>query len=126
MTIQMHLDRLCSDNAGCSLTAFADMSSGLTLRWSSEDSCPREILDELSARAAACFDLLGSDVQTPATELTGLGSAVVHFTAGKSRVFVRHPEESEDVVCAVCDPVHPIEPVLGAARDVAIAISEER
>jgi len=126
MTIQTHLDRLCKDNAGCSLTAFADMSSGLALRWSSQESCPREVLDDLCARATACFDLLDSEVQTTASDLSEMGSAVIHFTARKSRVFVRQSETSEDVICAVCESAHQIDPILRATKEAAVTIADEQ
>ena len=118
MKIQDQLKQTLDTTPDLNLVAFGDLSSGLILNWSARTPCPREVLDLLGEKAAACFALLPSGTVT-----SGSGATVIHFTERESRIFARHPAGPDDVICAVSAPGAPLEPLLRATSQLATVIA---
>ena len=93
------LDDLRDANPGCQLVAFADMSANMILVTDSATSHPREVLDALCEEANT---LLGAKGNASLGEQPS--SAAVWATQASLRVFLRAPDEPNDVLCCVCAP----------------------
>ncbi|MEO6301162.1 MAG: hypothetical protein ABIV25_16015 [Paracoccaceae bacterium] len=103
MKVQDQVKRLLDETPDLRLVAFGDLSSGLILNWSAKSACPREVLDLLGEKAAACFALLNSDALPPEADPTKFGTSVIQFSEQGSSIFVRQSASSDDVICAVCE-----------------------
>ncbi len=120
MKVQDEMKRFLADTPGIDLVAFGDLSSGLILNSASNTACPREVLDLLGEKAAACFALLHAQGLPQAA---AHATSVIHFSQTGSRVFARPSATADDVLCAVAEPGARLEPLLhattGLARKVA-------
>ena len=125
MTIQTHLDQLRRTTAGCQLTAFGDLSSKLILRSSAAAPCPREVLDNLSTKAATCFSVLDAVTAVDLAENEHYGQSAIMFTPSQSFVFARPDIAADDVTCAVIDNAQDVEQALHAVRDTVRKIGED-
>ena len=86
-------------NPGCQLLAFADLSTNMILVTDSKTSHPREVLDALCDEAAT---LLGRRGKAALGEVPS--NSAVWATQASLRVFLRAPDEPNDVLCCVCAP----------------------
>lgn len=93
------LDELRQENPGCRMVAYADLSAHMVLVTDSGTAAPREVLDALCNEAAT---LLGSK-GTPALGRQP-GNSAIWATQAAVRVFLRAPDEPNDVLCCVCAP----------------------
>jgi hypothetical protein len=120
MKVQDQLKQTLDATPDLSLVAFGDLSSGLILNWSAKTPCPREVLDLLGEKAAACFAVLHGAALPPGA---APGAALVHFTEQESHIFARHPANADDVICAVAEPGARLEPLLRSATDLAARLA---
>jgi len=93
------LDELRETNPGCRMVAYADLSTHMVLVTDSGTTQPREVLDALCDEAAA---LLGTKGAPPIGAAPG--TTAVWATPASLRVFLRAPDEPQDVLCCVCAP----------------------
>lgn len=105
------LDTLADRYDDCLIAAFADISTGVTLRTSSGTDAPREELDELCGEAALTLGGVG----TPA-----LGSDTCHCAIKRVAhalfIFLRSPEEPGDALIFMCRDTLPMDAFLADAR----------
>ena len=106
-----------------STVAFGDLSSGLVLNWCSKAAPPREVVDLLGEKAAACFALLHQSAQLPEAS-SAFGASVIHFTERGSQIFARQAATPDDVICVVCEPGARLEPLLASTIALADKIAE--
>ena len=93
------LDQLRDTIPGCQMVAFADMSTHMILVTDSGTSHPREVLDALCDEAAALLGTKGAPALGDQPS-----EAAVWATQASLRVFLRAPDEPNDVLCCVCAP----------------------
>ncbi len=93
------LDAFRTANPGCEMLAFADLSTHMILVTDSGTKHPREVLDALCNEAATLLGGKGTPVlgEVPS-------NAAVWATQASLRIFLRAPEEPNDVLCCVCAP----------------------
>ena len=118
------MKRLLDETSDLNLVAFGDLSSGLILNWSAKAACPREVLDLLGEKAAACFALFRPLSFPPGTDKAVFGASVIHFNEQRTRIFARQATTTDEVICAVAEPGAPLEPLLQSA--IALANQMER
>lgn len=124
MRVQDRMKRLVEETPDVRLVAFCDVSSGLILDWAARSACPREVLDQMGEKAAACLAMLAR--HRPQAGHGLFGSAAIQFNESGARIFARTDAQSEDVICVECDPGAPLEARLQAARGLAgkVAVPE--
>lgn len=116
------MKRLLDETPGMKLVAFGDLSSGLILHSAAKEPCQREVLDLLCEKAIDCFSLLHDKAQRSGGDRNAFGHSVIHFSERGSQVFARQPGNTEDVICAICDPGADLEHMLRATLDLACKI----
>ena len=99
------LDSLRTRFTGCSIVAFADLSTGLVFAASTREKTDQERLDALCHEAR---DVLCGPVAKTMAE-TGFPSRqepmhAVSFGAGRLSLFVRTLSQPQEALCFVCDP----------------------
>lgn len=119
MQIQGEMKRLLEEFPGLNLVAFGDLSSGLVLDSAARTAFPREVLDLLGEKAVACFSMLRQDAGPAQADPAVFGASVIHFSERGSRVFARHPDAADDVICAIADPGVELEPLLQSISGLA-------
>lgn len=124
MKIQDQMKRTLDGSPDLNLVAFGDLSSGLILNWCSKAPTPREVVDLLGEKAAACFALLGPEALLPEADRATFGASVIHFTERGSHIFARLPANADDVICAVCEPGARLAPLLQSTIALAEKIAE--
>lgn len=104
------LDRLQDSQADCLIAAFADISTGLTLRAAAGTKVPREALDELCSEAALT---LGTDAPP-----LGMDPCPCAIKALDSVFFVylRSPADPNDALIEMCRDTIEMEAFLAQAR----------
>ncbi len=112
------LDRLKSQFAGCETLAFADLSTKMILVTNSDANLPREALDKLCAEATVVLGKSGK----PSLGDTDAETAYVS-SGGQLRVFMRAPDEPDDVLCCICASSIDIAGFLADARPSLAQIS---
>lgn len=126
MSVSDALDTLRSEIPGCSLVAFADLSSKIVLTASSATQPAREDLDALSAAAHLALD--GSIADGAAPVLggeTALAETAMLLSASEARVFMRSPGENPEALICVCAPDCNLEMVVDYARTTLTRIVSE-
>jgi hypothetical protein len=118
MSVSDALDDLRSEIPGCSLVAFADLSSRIVLTASSVMKPAREELDALSSAAHLALD---GSVGEGASSLWGdAGEAAAEtamlLSASEARIFMRSPGENPEALICVCAPDSDLEMVVDCAR----------
>ena len=126
MKIQDQMKRTLDGSPDVNLVAFGDLSSGLILNWCAKASTPREVVDLLGEKAAACFALLRPDALLPEANAATFGASVIHFTERGSHIFARKPANADDVICAVCEPGARLAPLLQSTIALADKIAETK
>jgi hypothetical protein len=104
MPLGERLDRCRSEVAGCELVAYGDLGSGLILRSSSHQPCPRERLDALCD--AAAVQLRGARCQQLAGQSGAPPRLAVTMTRDETRIFVATGVAGTaeyDMLCSVSD-----------------------
>lgn len=105
------LERLIEQYPDCSLVAYADIGTGITLVSAGQSDIPREALDELCAEAA--LTLGKSDIPS-----MGAAPCPVAIKALEKAVFVyvRATDEPDDALLCMCQPDIDLDGFLTAAR----------
>ncbi|NNE88032.1 MAG: hypothetical protein HKN27_08145 [Silicimonas sp.] len=127
MSVSEALDSLRSEIAGCSLVAFADLSSKIVLTASSAMKPAREELDALSA---AAYLVLDGAVADGAAAVWGEQSDISAETAmllsqSEARIFLRSPGENPEALICVCAPDCDLNAVVDCARTTLKRIVSE-
>lgn len=117
MKPQERMRALVQNAPDVGVVAYCDLSSGLVLDWAARTSCPREVLDQMGEKAAACLAMLTRHQPQAGHGL--FGSAAIQFNETGARIYARTDPRSEDVICVECGPGAPLESRLRAARDLA-------
>ncbi len=117
MAIAKEINELREEFDGCSIVAFADISSKMVLLNSSEKKIPQENLDYLCAEAAVMFKGTAARFNKERAPVT----AIV-LDGEKSNIYLRSKAESDDVLCCVCGPDVDLSAFLVSARAHMIEI----
>ena len=126
MSVSDALDTLRSEIPGCSLVAFADLSSKIVLTASSATQPDREELDALSAAAHLALDGSIADGASPVFGgETALAETAMLLSASEARVFMRSPGENPEALICVCAPDCNLEMVVDCARTTLTRIVSE-
>lgn len=104
------LDRLEASHPECLIAAFADISTGLTLRAAAGTKVPREALDELCSEAALTLGAQAPPLgfEQPPFGIKALDS--VFF------VYLRSPADPNDALIAMCRDTIEMDAFLADAR----------
>ena len=118
MTVVEALDTLRAEVPGCTLVAFADLSSSLVLSSSASSKPMQNELDTLSTAAVQALD--GALASGTATLFSEDGSkkpdVAMLLTGQEARIFLRSPDNAAEALVCVCTPVSDIAQVLDAGR----------
>lgn len=126
MAVQDRLDRLRARFPGCSVVAFADLSTGMIFAASTREKMAQERLDALcdTARAFLC----GALAQSVARDVLQSSDETMHavaFDAGSLTCVIRSQASPAEVLCCVCDPGTPIAEVIAQGAGVLADLCEE-
>lgn len=126
MSVSNALDDLRAEIPGCSLVAFADLSSKIVLTASAATNPAREELDALSVAAHLALDGAVAEGAAPVFEDSGAnaGTAML-LSATEARVFMRSPGENPEALICVCAPDCNLEVVVDCARTTLKRIVSE-
>ena len=127
MSVSDALDALRSEIPGCSLVAFADLSSKIVLTASSASKPAREELDALSVAAHLTLDGAVGEGAAPvwANQSDALPETAMLLSASEARVFMRPPGENPEAIICVCAPDCDLEAVVDCARTTLKRIVSE-
>lgn len=126
MSVSDALDALRSEIPGCSLVAFADLSSKIVLTSSSATNPAREELDALSAAAYLVLDGSIAEGASPVWgDQNALAETAMLLSASEARVFMRSPGENPEALICVCAPDCNLEAVIDCARSTLKRIVSE-
>ena len=119
MTVSEALDTLRSEVSGCTLAAFADLSSRLVLSSSAASKPMQDELDKLSSAAAEALDGALADGTTSIWQKDGAEKpdTAMLITGQEARVFLRSPENAAEALACVCAPDSDIAAVLHSGRE---------
>ncbi|VAV87724.1 hypothetical protein MNBD_ALPHA07-1603 [hydrothermal vent metagenome] len=99
MAIADEINKLREEFDGCSLVAFADLSSKMVLLTSSLKKIPQENLDHLCAEAAIMFKGATAKLNKDATPITALVA-----DGDNTNIYLQNEAGSDDVLCCICGP----------------------
>ena len=126
MSVSDALDALRAEIPGCSLVAFADLSSKIVLTSSSATNPAREMLDALSVAAHLVLD---GDVAASAASIFGNEDAAAEtamlLSPSEARIFMRSPGENPEALICVCAPDCNLDVVVDCARTTLKRIVSE-
>lgn len=112
---------------GCSVVAFADLSTGLVLASSTSHRTTQERLDALCAAARAA--LLGPSAHRIAEDFAGNAQnaprVAVHADAHGITCFVRPSVPAQEALCCVLSPETPLDRVVQDAQAFLLRIVAE-
>ena len=119
MTVSEALDTLRSEVSGCTLAAFADLSSRLVLSSSAASKPMQDELDKLSSAAAEALDGALADGTTSIWQKDGAEKpdTAMLITGQEARVFLRSPENAAEALACVCAPDSDIAAVINSGRE---------
>ena len=119
MTVSEALDTLRSEVSGCTLAAFADLSSRLVLSSSAASKPMQDELDKLSSAAAEALDGALADGTASLWQKDGAEKpdTSMLITGQEARVFLRSPENAAEALACVCAPDSDIADVLNSGRE---------
>ncbi len=100
MNVAAKLEELRGALPGCTLVAYADLSSDLTLCVSARVKPPQEQLDALCMTAAAFLNGLGTVASGEQKAI--LRDQAVVLTAMDVQIFLRSPKDASDALCCIC------------------------
>ena len=112
------LNALKNTQDACKTIAFADLSTRMILVTDTASNLPREALDALCGQAALALGTKGKVAlgeQPCQTALVANKSSV--------RVFLRAPDEPNDVLCCVCTPNVDVDSFVTSASECLNRIS---
>lgn len=115
MDVSEALAALRTDLPGCSMTAYADLTTGVVLSSSAAVPPAREQLDDLAATAALTLDGSLAESAKPATGESPAGAAIA-MTSNDLRLFLR--SEANPAEALIC--------VLAAGSDAESALTRSR
>lgn len=126
MSVSDALDAMRAEIPGCTLVAFADLSSKIVLTYSSATNPAREKLDALSAAAHLVLD---GDVAQGAAPMLGeedeAATTAMLLSPSEARVFMRSPGENPEALICVCAPDCNLDVVVDCARATLTRIISE-
>lgn len=127
MSVSDALDDLRSEISGCSLVAFADLSSKIVLTASSATNPAREELDALSMAAHLTLDGAIADAAAPvwADQTDARAEVAMLLSTSEARVFMRSRGENTEALICVCSPDCDLEGVVDCARSTLKRIVSE-
>ena len=99
MAIADEINNLREEFDGCTLVAFADLTSKMVLLTSSRKKIPQENLDYLCAEAAIMFKGATARLNKDAAPITALVADGAH-----TNIYLRNAADADDVLCCVCGP----------------------
>ena len=112
---------------GCSVVAFADLSTGLVLASSTSHKTTQERLDALCAAARA--SLLGPSAHKIAEDFAGNAQntprVAIHADAHGITCFVRPSVPAQEALCCVLSPESPLDRVVEDAQAFLLRIVAE-
>lgn len=119
MTVGEALETLRSEVSGCTLAAFADMSSRLVLSSSAASKPMQNELDALSVAAAEALDGALAEGTNSVSGHDGSNKPEVAMlmTGLEARIFLRSPENAAEALVCVCAPDSDFAKVLESGRD---------
>lgn len=119
MTVSEALDTLRSEVSGCTLAAFADLSSRLVLSSSAASKPMQDELDKLSTAAAEALDgaLADGTASVWNEDGTEKPDTAMMITGQEARVFLRSPDNVAEALVCVCAPDSDIAAVLTSGRE---------
>ena len=119
MTVSEALDTLRSEVPGCTLAAFADLSSRLVLSSSAASKPMQDELDKLSSAAAEALDGALADGTTSIWQKDGAEKpdTAMLITGQEARVFLRSPDNAAEALACVCAPDSDIAAVINSGRE---------
>lgn len=125
MTVAGKLEDLRAALPGCSLVAFGDLSSRLTLCVSASEKRPQEQLDALCVTAGRFLD---GPMARRSTALLGGGKHIVLnevavLTTSDLQLYLRSENDDADVLCCVCSNTTNIQKAAKQARSTLLEIS---
>lgn len=104
------LDKLQAAHSDCLIAAFADISTGLTLRAAAGTQVPREALDELCSEAALT---LGNEAPPLGVDRC---SCAIKALDSVFFVYMRSPADPNDALIAMCRETIAMDAFLAHAR----------
>lgn len=117
VTMSEELATLRDRVPGCSIVAFADLSTGMVLASSTAEKTTQERLDALCANGREA--LLGAVAQSLAAEF-GAGSdsrlhVAIRAGGGSLACFVLAPQPAQEALCCVVSTYAPLDTLIAAA-----------
>ncbi|MEL7150688.1 MAG: hypothetical protein AAGK71_08140 [Pseudomonadota bacterium] len=116
MDITAELDAMRADVRGCSLVAYADLTSQLVLCTSAAAKPAQEEMNALSQAAQLALD--GAYAESAAPSWGGQAPAEVSvlMTGSDARLFLRAPENPAEALMCVCAPDTDLEAAVTQGR----------
>lgn len=126
MTVAEQLDEMRASLAGCSLVAFADLSSQLVLCTS---AASKPVQEELNALSKAANLALNGDFAQGAAQVWSKGDdtpaeTAMLLTGNEARVFLRASGNVNEALICVCAPDSELDVVVDTARSTLDRIQE--
>lgn len=126
MAVRDGLDHLRTRFPGCSVVAFADLSTGMVFVASTRDKIAQERLDALCISAgdhlcgAVASSLAGGVFAAQDGPMQALS-----FDNCSVMGFVRSPIAPQEALCFICDPATPMAGLMGQGADLLSTFGEE-
>lgn len=126
MDVNEALDAMRADVPGCSLVAFADLSSRLVLSSSAAKKPGQEEMDRLSEAAFIALDGALAEGAAPVLDAADdqLPGLAMLMTSAEARVIMRSPEKPSEALVCVCAPDADLARVLESGRQTLGRIAE--
>ena len=103
MSVSQALDAVRNEISGCSLVAYADLSSQIVLSTSAAGNPGQERLDALSGAAVLALDGTLAEGASPLLDGAGVEKAMF-LTNSEAQIFLRSPGAAHEVLICVCAP----------------------
>lgn len=125
MDITEELDAMRSDVRGCTLVAYADLTSKLVLCTSAAVKPAQEEMNALSQAAQLALDGAYAESAAPSWGGTAPAEVSVLMTGADARLFMRAPSNPEEALMCVCAPDTDLEAAVAEGRETLKRIASQ-
>lgn len=125
MDITAELDAIRAEMQGCTLVAYADLSSQLVLCTSAAAKPAQEEMNALSKAAQLALDGAYAEGAAPSWNATAPAELSVLMTGSEARLFLRAPENPVEALMCVCAPDTDLEAAVTQARAALARIASQ-
>lgn len=126
MAVRDRLDDLRSGFPGCSIVAFADLSTGMVFAASTREKTTQEKLDALCAKArSALSGPISARLADQVFQDGDAPSQAVIFDTASMVCFLRSDTAANEALCLVCDHPAPVAAMMARGAEVLATLSAE-